>query len=429
MIQYMWEKIQKVWKIKDIRKNVFIVLGLLVIYRLVAHIPVPGVNVQALREFLSGQQVFQLLDVFSGGTVKNFSLIMLGVAPYITSSIIFQLLAMIVPKLEEMQKEGESGQAKINMYTRWLTVPLAFLQSFAMIRFLANSSRDILPASLTGLDMFTIMVSITAGTMFLVWIGELISERKVGNGISLLIFSGIVASLPSTIGQAVANYTAADFYTFVMFGLIALVTVVGVVFISEGQRQIPVNYAKQVRGSRIFGGGSTHLPIRVNMAGVIPIIFAISLVVIPPMIAQFFVSANAEWLKNFAMFIIRLFNNQAFYGISYFLLVFGFTFFYTSVIFHPQKIAENLQKNGGFVPGIRPGKETEGYLSAIVSRINLIGASFLGLIAVLPLLLRSVSGSQVLTIGGTSLLIVVSVAIETAKQLEAQLTMHEYDHI
>lgn len=425
----MWEKIQKVWKIKDVRKNILIVLGLLVIYRLVAHIPVPGVDVQALRDFLSGQQVFQLLDVFSGGTVKNFSLIMLGVAPYITSSIIFQLLAMIVPKLEEMQKEGESGQAKINMYTRWLTVPLAFLQSFAMIRFLANSSRNILPSNLTGLDMFTIMVSITAGTMFLVWIGELISERKVGNGISLLIFSGIVASLPPMIGQAVANYTSADFYTFLMFGLIAIVTVVGVVFINEGQRQIPVNYAKQVRGSRVFGGGSTHLPIRVNMAGVIPIIFAISLVVIPPMVAQFFVSAKAEWLKNMAIFIIRLFNNQAFYGIAYFLLVFGFTFFYTSVIFHPQKIAENLQKNGGFVPGIRPGKETEGYLSAIVSRINLIGASFLGLIAVLPLLLRSVSGSQVLTIGGTSLLIVVSVAIETAKQLEAQVTMHEYDHI
>ena len=425
----MWEKIQQIWKIKDIRKNILIVLGLLVIYRVVAHIPVPGVDVQALREFLSGQQMFQLLDVFSGGTIMNFSLIMLGVAPYITSSIIFQLLAMIVPKLEEMQKEGESGQARINMYTRWLTVPLAFLQSFAMIRYLANSSRDILPSDLTGIGMFTMMLGITAGTMFLVWIGELISERKVGNGISLLIFSGIVASLPSTVATAIANYTSADFYTFLLFGLIAIATVVGVVFISEGQRQIPVNYAKQVRGSRVFGGGSTHLPLRVNMAGVIPIIFAVSLVVIPPMVAQFFVSAKAEWLKDAATFIIRLFNNQAFYGIMYFLLVFGFTFFYTSVIFHPHKIAENLQKNGGFVPGIRPGKETESYLTTIVSRINLIGASFLGLIAILPLLLTSVSGSKVMAIGGTSLLIVVSVAIETAKQLEAQLTMHEYDHI
>jgi len=425
----MWEKISRIWKIKDVRKNILIVCGLLAIYRLVAHIPVPGVNIDNLRDFLSGQQIFQLLDVFSGGTVKNFSLIMLGVAPYITSSIIFQLLTMIVPKLEEMQKEGESGQAKINMYTRWLTVPLAFLQSYAMIRFLAGSSNDILPADLGGMGMLTIMFSITGGTMFLVWIGELISERKVGNGISLLIFAGIVASLPSVVAGAVANYTSADFYTFIMFGAITIATVVGVVFINEGQRKIPVNYAKQVRGTRVFGGGTTHLPIRVNMAGVIPIIFAISLVMVPPMIAQFFVSAKAEWLKDVAMFVIRIFNNQAFYGILYFLLVFGFTFFYTSVIFNPNKVAENLQKNGGFIPGIRPGKETEGYLSSIVSRINLVGASFLGLIAVLPLLLRAVSGSQVLTIGGTSLLIVVAVAIESAKQIESQLTMHEYDRV
>lgn len=425
----MWEKISRIWKIKDVRKNILIVCGLLAIYRLVVHIPVPGVNIDNLRDFLSGQQIFQLLDVFSGGTVKNFSLIMLGVAPYITSSIIFQLLTMIVPKLEEMQKEGESGQAKINMYTRWLTVPLAFLQSYAMIRFLAGSSNDILPADLGGMGMLTIMFSITGGTMFLVWIGELISERKVGNGISLLIFAGIVASLPSVLAGAVANYTSADFYTFIMFGAITVATVVGVVFINEGQRKIPVNYAKQVRGTRVFGGGTTHLPIRVNMAGVIPIIFAISLVMVPPMIAQFFVSAKAEWLKDTAMFVIRIFNNQAFYGILYFLLVFGFTFFYTSVIFNPHKVAENLQKNGGFIPGIRPGKETEGYLTSIVSRINLVGASFLGLIAVLPLLLRAVSGSQVLTIGGTSLLIVVAVAIESAKQIESQVTMHEYDRV
>lgn len=425
----MWEKFSKVWKIKDVRKNVLIVLGLLVVYRLVAHIPVPGVNVKNLANFLSGQQIFQLLDVFAGGTVKNFSLIMLGVAPYITSSIIFQLLAMIVPKFEEMQKEGEAGQAKINMYTRWLTVPLAFLQSFSMIKFLSNSSRDILPANLTGLDMFTMIMGITAGTMFLVWIGELISERKVGNGISLLIFAGIVSSLPAAVARAVVNYSSADFYTFLMFGIIIIATVVGVVFINEGQRQIPVNYAKQVRGTRVFGGGSTHLPIRVNMAGVIPIIFAVSLVMIPPMVAQFFVSAKAEWMKAAAIFIIRLFNNQAFYGIFYFLLVFGFTYFYTSVIFHPQKVAENLQKNGGFIPGIRPGKETENYLQAIVNRVTLVGASFLGLIAILPMLLRIFSGSQSLTVGGTSLLIVVAVAIEAAKQLESQLTMHEYDRI
>ncbi|MDD2758281.1 MAG: preprotein translocase subunit SecY [Patescibacteria group bacterium] len=425
----MWEKLQQIWKIKDVRNNVLIVLGLLVIYRLVAHIPVPGINVENLRSFLSGQQAFQLLDLFSGGTVKNFSLIMLGVAPYITSSIIFQLLTMIVPKLEEMQKEGESGQQRINMYTRWLTVPLAFLQSFAMIRLLGSSSKAILPPDMSLFTMITIMTAITAGTMFLVWIGELISERKVGNGISLLIFAGIVSAVPSAFASAMVNYTSADFYTFLMFGVIAIATVVGVVFINEGQRNIPVNYAKQMRGRSVYGGSSTHLPLRVNMAGVIPIIFAISLVVLPPMIAQFFVNARAEWLKNGAEFVIRLFGNQAFYGIAYFLLVFGFTYFYTSVIFNPQKVAENLQKNGGFIPGIRPGKETEGYLQAIVSRINLIGASFLGLIAVLPMILSSASGSQALTIGGTSLLIVVAVAIESSKQLESQITMHEYDRI
>ncbi|HRY36793.1 MAG TPA: preprotein translocase subunit SecY [Candidatus Magasanikbacteria bacterium] len=425
----MWETFQKIWKIKDVRNNILAVLGLLVVFRLVAHIPVPGVDVRSLRDFLAGQQMFQLLDVFAGGTVKNFSLVMLGVAPYITSSIIFQLLTMIVPKLEEMSKEGEGGRQKINMYTRWLTVPLAFLQSYAMIKLLSNSARSILPADFSGFDMMIMMCGITAGTMFLVWLGELISERKVGNGISLLIFAGIVSSLPTALGSVVVNYNSGSLYTLLMFAGLAVLTVVGVVFINEGQRQIPVNYAKQMHGNKVYGGSSTHLPLRVNMAGVIPIIFAISLVMIPPMIAQFFVNAKAEWLQSFAYFIIGLFQNQAFYGIVYFLMVFGFTYFYTSVVFHPQKIAENLQKQGGFVPGIRPGKETEMYLQKTVNRINLVGASFLGLIAVLPLLLQAIIGSRNLTIGGTSLLIVVAVAIETYKQIDSQVTMHQYDHL
>jgi len=425
----MWETFQKIWKIKDVRNNILVVVGLLVIFRIVAHIPVPGVDVANLRNFLAGQQMFQLMDVFSGGTIKNFSLIMLGVAPYITSSIIFQLLAMIVPKLEEMSKEGEGGRQKINMYTRWLTVPLAFIQSYAMIKLLGNSARSILPANFGGLEILTMMMTITAGTMFLVWLGELISERKVGNGISLLIFAGIVSSLPTALGGVIVNYNSTSFYTLLMFAGLAILTVVGVVFINEGQRQIPVNYAKQMHGNRTYGGSSTHLPLRVNMAGVIPIIFAISLVMLPPMMAQFFVNAKAEWLKDFAYFIIGLFQNQTFYGIFYFLLVFGFTFFYTSVVFHPQKIAENLQKQGGFVPGIRPGKETEIYLQKTTNRVNLVGASFLGLIAVLPLLLQAVIGSRSLTIGGTSLLIVVAVAIETYKQIDAQVTMHQYDHL
>ncbi len=425
----MWETFQKIWKIKDVRNNILIVIGLLVIFRLVAHIPVPGVDVANLRNFLAGQQMFQILDIFAGGTVKNFSLIMLGVAPYITSSIIFQLLTMIMPKLEEMSKEGESGRQKINMYTRWLTVPLAFIQSYAMIKLLGSSARGILPANFGMMEAFTMMMSITAGTMFLVWIGELISERKVGNGISLLIFAGIVSALPTSLGNMVANYNSTSIYTLLMFAALTILTVVSVVFINEGQRQIPVNYAKQMHGNHSYGGSSTHLPLRVNMAGVIPIIFAISLVMFPPMIAQFFVNAKAEWLKDFAYFIIGAFQNQMFYGIAYFTLVFGFTFFYTSVVFHPQKIAENLQKQGGFVPGIRPGKETELYLEKTVNRINLVGASFLGLIAVLPLLLQAIIGSRSLTIGGTSLLIVVAVAIETYKQIDSQVMMHQYDHL
>ncbi len=424
----MWEKIEQVWKIKDIRNNILFVVAMLVVFRLASHVPVPGVNVANLKNYLAGNQILGLLNIFSGGTMANFSVIMLGVAPYITASIIFQLLAMIVPALEEITKEGESGQQRINMYTRYLTVPLAFLQSFGMIRLLQNSSSPIL-SDLTTFRMITIMATITAGTMFLVWLGELISEKKVGNGMSLLIFAGIVASLPTILRDAFVNYTSSDLYTFVMMAGVAVLTVVGVVFINEGQRNIPVNYAKQMRGNHVYGGSSSHLPIRVNMSGVIPIIFAISLVLFPPMIAQFFVHARSAWLSTVAVKTIALFQNQIFYGLSYFLLVFFFTYFYTAVIFHPQKIAENLQRQGGFIPGIRPGKETEKYLSKTVNRINLVGATFLGLIAILPLLVEGASGSASFKIGGTSLLIVVAVAIEAAKQIESQVTMHEYDRI
>lgn len=424
----MWDRIKQAWAIKDIRNNILFVLAMLVIFRVVAHIPVPGVDLVNLRHFLEGNQILGMLNIFSGGTMENFSIVMLGVGPYITSSIIFQLLAMIVPKLEELSKEGEYGQQKINMYTRWLTVPLAFLQSYAMIKLLAGSARPII-TDLNTFRLVTIMVTISGGTMFLMWLGELISEKKIGNGISLLIFAGIVASIPGAVRNALINYNPSDLYTFIFFGAIAVATVVGVVFISEGQRNIPVNYAKQVRGNRTYGGSSTHLPLRVNMAGVIPIIFAISLILFPPMIAQFFMRAQTAWMANAASHIIAIFQNQIFYAVVYFLLVFGFTFFYTAVIFHPQKIAENLQRQGGFIPGIRPGKETESYLYSTVNRINLIGALFLGVIAILPLLLQGALGTQALTWGGTSLLIVVAVAIETAKQLDAQVTMHEYDRI
>jgi preprotein translocase subunit SecY len=354
---------------------------------------------------------------------------MLGVGPYITASIIIQLLTMIFPRLEELSKEGEQGQQKINMYTRWLTVPLAILQSYATIQFLNRSGAPIL-TNLTPFHLITIMLTVTAGTMFLVWISELISEKKVGNGTSLLIFAGIAASLPGYIQTALVNYTSSDLTLYIVFAAIALFTVVAVVFMNEAQRNIPVTYAKQVRGLKTTGGSNTHLPFRVNMAGVVPIIFALSLITLPALIAQFFVNAHTAWLASLALKTVDLFQrNGIFYNILYFVLVFGFTYFYTAVIFHPQQIAENLQKQGGFVPGIRPGKETEKYLNQTMNRLNLVGALFLGIIAVLPLLIQGASGSQNLRIGGTSLLIAVAVAIETAKQIDAQMTMHEYDRV
>lgn len=425
----MWEKIKQIWTIKDLRNKILFVIAMLVVFRLLSFIPVPGVDINNLRNALANNQVLGLLNVFTGGSMKNFSVVMLGVGPYITASIIIQLLTMIVPKFEELSKEGEQGQQKINTYTRWLTVPLAFLQSYATIQFLNRSGAPIL-TNLTPFHLITIMLTVTAGTMFLVWISELISEKKVGNGTSLLIFAGIAASLPGYIQTALVNYTSSDLTLYIVFAVVALFTVVAVVFMNEAQRNIPVTYAKQVRGLKTTGGSNTHLPFRVNMAGVVPIIFALSLITLPALIAQFFVNAHTAWLANAAVKTVSLFqSNGIFYNALYFILVFGFTYFYTAVIFHPQQIAENLQKQGGFIPGIRPGKETEKYLTQTMNRLNLVGALFLGIIAVLPLLIQGASGSQNLRIGGTSLLIAVAVAIETAKQIDAQMTMHEYDSI
>jgi len=419
------DKLIQIWKAKDLRKNILFVLAMLVIFRIAAHIPVPGVDVSALKDFFSGNQILGLLNIFSGGSMQNFSIVMMGIAPYITSSIIFQLLGMIVPKLEQLQKE-EAGRQKINMWTRWLTVPMAAMQAFGMITILRRSSTAIL-GDISSLELMGIVTVITAGTVFLMWIGELITEKKVGNGISLLIFAGIVSGLPQAIQQIIVTFDQSQLFLLVGFTFIAILTVVGVVVITEAQRNIPVQYAKQIRGNRMYGGTSTHLPLRVNMAGVIPIIFAISVVLFPSMIAQFFIQARTIWIASLASRVIELFNNQIFYGIIYFILVFAFTFFYTEVIFHPNQIAENLQKQGGFIPGIRPGKHTSEYLANTTHKIILVGALFLGLIAVLPLVLRAITNMQALALGGTSLLIVVAVVIETVKQVESQLTMREYE--
>lgn len=424
----MFEKIQRIWRTKDLRNSVLFVISMLIIFRIAAHIPIPGVDTNNLRLFLEGNQILGLLNVFSGGTLENFSIVMMGVSPYITASIVFQLLQMVIPRLEEIAKEGESGQKKINMYTRIAAVPFAILQGFGLIQLLRRSQYQILP----NLDTFTfigILLTITAGTIFLMWIGELITEQRIGNGISLLIFSGIVANLPGKLQNVLVNYNPSDLYTYLLFVLIAIITVVGVVIISEGQRNIPVNYAKRMTpGNRSFSSQSSHLPLRVNMAGVIPIIFAVSFMVFPSIIGQFFVNSGG-WVGQFSRSVITLFQNQVFYGSLYFVLVFAFTYFYTAVVFQPHKIAENLQKQGGFIPGVRPGKETEQYLGRVMTRLVLTGALFLAIIAVMPTLLQGFTGSKSLAIGGTSLLIIVSVAIETAKQIEAQLTVHEYDKI
>ncbi|MDP2709233.1 MAG: preprotein translocase subunit SecY [bacterium] len=421
----MYDKLIQIWKARDLRNSLLFILAMLAIFRLAAHIPIPGVDAQALKDFFASNQILGLMNIFAGGGMTNFSIVLMGVGPYITSSIIFQLLAMIIPQLEELNKE-ESGRQKVNMWTRWLTVPLAALESYGMITLLRRSSSLIL-GDISPFDLFTMIATVTAGTIFLMWLGELMTEKKVGNGISLLIFAGIVSGLLQTAQQLIVTFDPSKLYIILGFIAIALVTIVGVVIINEGQRNVPVQYARQIRGNRMFGGTSTHLPLRVNMAGVIPIIFAISVVIFPPMIAQFFIHARTAFIANAAQWTIDFFQNQLVYGILYFLLVFAFTFFYTEVIFHPTQIAENLQKQGGFIPGIRPGRHTSEYLANTTHKIIFVGALFLGLIAVLPLILRYFTGIQALTIGGTSLLIVVSVVIETVKQIESQLTMREYE--
>jgi len=420
------QKIIQLWKIKDLRNKIVYIFGMLVIFRIAAHIPVPGVDVSALKDFFAGNQFLGLLNIFSGGGMENFSVVALGVAPYITASIIFQLLVMIIPKLEEMQREGEAGQRKINQWTRMLTIPLAIMQSYAMIALLRQSQLQIIP-ELDIYKLITTITTVTAGTIFLMWIGELITEKKIGNGISILIFVGIVVRIPEILRNTMATFDPEQLISLLVFAAIAVITIVGVVIINEGQRNIPISYARRVRGMKMYGGVDTHLPLRVNQAGVIPIIFAISIVLFPPMVAQFFLRANSQIIVKAAEFVIAVFENQVFYGVFYFLLVFGFTYFYTAVIFHPDRIAENLQKQGGFIPGIRPGNHTANYLQQTSTRILLAGALFLGLIAVLPLVVRAFSGSASLVIGGTSILIVVSVVIEIVQQVQSQLTMRDYE--
>lgn len=419
--------LRRVWKTKEVRNSIIFVLLMLVIFRAAAHIPVPGVDTSALSSIFDSNQLFGLMNIFSGGTLENFSVVALGVAPYITSSIIFQLLGMIVPQLEEMQKE-ESGRQRINQWTRMLCVPLAVLQAYGLIAILQQQGGS---ASLfsggSAITLAIAIISMVAGTVFLMWIGELISEKNIGNGISILIFAGIISGLPTFLGRSLSIVDQTQIIAVALFVIFILVTIVAVVVMNEAQRNIPVQYARQVRGSRLTGAVSSHIPLRLNMGGVIPIIFAISIILVPSMFAQFFLNARTDFLRVAAEKTIALFQNQAFYGIMYFVLVFAFAYFYTAVVFHPDRVAENLQKQGGFIPGIRPGANTADYLGWVTNRLLFAGASFLAIIAVLPLVVQQITGNASLVIGGTSLLIVVSVAVETVKQIEAQLTMREYE--
>lgn len=422
----MFEKLTRIFKTKDLRNKIFFIIAILIIYRLAANIPIPGVNATGIKDFFAGSQIFGFLDMFSGGGLSNVSIVMLGVGPYITASIIMQLMTMIFPNLEKMNKEdGEAGRQKFNMITRYLTVPLAAVQSFGMIALLKSQS---LMGDLTIFNYVLIVVTATAGTIFLMWLGELITEKGIGNGVSILIFAGIVIALPSTMKQIIATWDPTQALTYLGFLVLSIMTVAGIVISNEGKRNIPITFARRMRSGAGAGGSvESHLPLKINQAGVIPIIFAMSIMLFPGMISGVLAKASNPAVATVAGKMADLFANQWFYGITYFVLVVAFTFFYTAVTFDPKSVAENLQRQGGFIANIRPGEPTVEYLNYIVNRVTLSGALFLGFIAVLPFIVQGFTGIQTLTIGGTGVLIVVSVVIEMIKQIEAQLVMRDYD--
>jgi len=425
MVKKVLKPLIDAFKVPDLRKKIVFTLLMFVVFRLAAHVPVPGVDLEALKQLFSRSQFLGMLDIFSGGTLANFSIIAIGLNPYINASIVIQLLTMVFPKLEEMQKEGEIGREKMNQYTRFLTVPIAIFQSIGMLAILKKQN---IIVGLNAFDISLIVVTMVAGCLFMMFLGELITQHGLGNGISLLIFGGIVGRMPASLVQTISVAETLNVFNLVVFVVMAVAVVAAISFVNEATRQIKVSYARRQRGGKSFGGNTSHLPLRVNQAGVIPIIFAVSMVLIPSMIGGFLQSVSNPNLASFGTSLTRLFNpNGWFYNLSYFIMVIAFTFFYTAVTFNPDKIAEDIKKYGGFIPGIRPGLKTAEYLKKILNRITLAGAVFLGLVAILPSIARSLTGITTMMIGGTGILIVVSVVLETSKSLEAQLLMRNYD--
>ena len=426
----MIEALINAFRAPDIRRRIIFVLVMLVVYRMLAVVPVPNVNHAALDNLINNQAFLQLLDLFSGGGLRSFSIVAMGVNPYINASIIMQLMQGVVPRLQALSREGEYGRTRLNQYTRYLTVPLALLQAYGYLAILSQS-QIVAPIDILDPTTLTQMITLAGGTLLAMWIGELITERGIGNGISFLIFAGIVARVP----QGVAAFLSApDIPAGVLFVILALVVVAVIVYIQEGQRRIPIQYASRVRGRRMYQGGATFLPLRVNQAGVIPIIFAVSILLFPTQIASYFATpqnASPSLVNSIADGIVSFLSPQGIpYILGYFLLTMGFTYFYTAFTFKPDETADQLRKNGGFIPGIRPGAPTRDYLQKVVFRLSLAGAIFLALVAVSPIVMSAFFKGGVVggfALGGTALLIVVSVVVETMKQIEAQLMMRNYE--
>jgi preprotein translocase subunit SecY len=424
MIREFINKTKMIIQDRNLSRKILFMLGALIVFRLFANIPIPGIDTNALSQFFNSNQFFGLLNIFSGGGLSGLSIVMLGVGPYITASIVLQLLTMMSERLKALyHEEGEAGRKRFSQYSRLLTLPIAVVQAFGFLLLLQQ--RGVVP-DLSSLQLVTNIIAIAAGSILLMWVGELISEFGIGNGVSLIIFSGIVASLPSGIGQLFAGYDPSQIPTYLAFAVTAVVIITGVVMITEAERPVPVTYAKQVRGNKQYGGVSTYIPLRMNMAGVMPIIFALSILLLPQMVTNLLSTFDNETVKSIATSVNNFFSNQLFYGITYFVLVFLFTYFYTAVTFDPDAISKNLQKSGAFIPGVRPGESTSIHLGHIITRTTLYGALFLGIIAVLPIIVQSLSGITSLTIGGTALLIVVSVVVDLIKKVDSQISLREY---